>query len=435
MVTKEQLKATQVEQKNGEKAEAATTVASRENYWMMVLLYFASFLVGLGIVAEIAANWQVIPNTVKLSGALIAMLINSGAIWWTMKTDKPILKQVFACIYAFLIMGVIGLIGQVYHLHSHAANACLLWSLISWPLILIAPRLLWLWTPLFFFGCRYMPHLMDDLVIEEVFGNVNASQYRFNSTILNLLCGYLAFVFILIYELWVNFDKKQDKTIIDPLRFYCGMFLWNMYGCTSYFAHALPKIDAQLQMPTYFRFALPYAILAGIIYFLNSQTKRKSFMPIFLIGVLIQDAYVSLAMSYSDHSWWDWHDIDVSLPIVFFGLMLGYAHHHNMPRLFKLAVMAVIFWFIGTYGDHIFDLFPCLIICSIICATAYYKGSRRWFNTGVILAVIRILSYYADVDDLEHLGIYLIGSGILIIGTILLLMKYGKVLWEKKNEH
>ncbi|MBO6281767.1 MAG: DUF2157 domain-containing protein [Alphaproteobacteria bacterium] len=437
MVTKKQLKAAQVEQKSGEKVEsAAQTASTRENYWMMVLLYFASFLVGLGIVAEVAANWQAIPNAVKLGGALVAMLINSGAVWWTMKTDKPILKQVFACIYAFLIMGVIGLIGQIYHLHSHMANACLLWSLISWPLILIAPRLLWLWTPLFFFGCRYMPHVMDDLVIEEVLGSADASQqYRFNNTILNFLRGYLAFVFILIYELWVNFDKKQDKTVINPLRFYSGMFLLNMYSFVPYFARALPQMDAQLQMPTFFRFVLPYVITAGIVYFLNNKTKRKSFMPLFLIGVIIQQAYVSLSKEYSSHSWWSWQEINMMLPIVFCLLMAIYAKCHKMPRLFKLSVMAIIFWFVGTFENHIFDLLPSLIICAVICLLAYRLRSRRWFNTGVILAVIRILCYYGDVENLEHLGLYLIGAGILIIATILLLMKYSKVLWEKKDEH
>ena len=435
MVTKEQLKAAQVEQTNDEKVKAAVQTAStRENYWMMVLLYFASFLVGLGIVAEVAANWQVIPNVVKLGGALVAMLINTGAVWWTMKNDKPILKQVFSCIYAFLIMGVIGLIGQVYHLHSHVANACLLWSLISWPLVLITPRLLWLWTPMFFFGARYVPYFFDELVAKDMLGSdVNVSSFRFNNVILNVLRSYLAFAFILVYELLVNFSKKPDKTIIDPIRFYCGVFLMGMYGCASHVARFLPSIDAQQQMPMYFRFALPYAILAGLVYYLNSRTKRKSFMPLFLLGVLIQQAYVSLSIN-SSYSWLNWHDGIDEAPIVFFGLMLGYAKYYKMPKLFKLSVLAIVFWFIITFGRHIFDLFPSLLICAIVCVTAYSKRSRRWFNTGVIFAVIRILGYYADVDDLEHMGLYLIGSGVLIIATILFLMKYSKVLWEKKNE-
>lgn len=89
-----------------------------ENYWMTVLIYFASFLIGLGIVAEIAFNWELIPDNVKLGGALVAMIANALALIWAMKKEKNILKQVLACVYAFLIMGVIGLIGQVFQLKS-----------------------------------------------------------------------------------------------------------------------------------------------------------------------------------------------------------------------------------------------------------------------------------------------------------------------------
>ena len=127
-----------------------------ENYWMMVLLYFASFLVGLGIIAVTAANWSKIPDNVKLLGALGAMAINAGVLTWTVQHDKHILKQVVACVYAFLIMAVIGLIGQIFHLPTNVSNACLLWSAVSWPLFLVAPRLLWLWLPLFFCGTRFL---------------------------------------------------------------------------------------------------------------------------------------------------------------------------------------------------------------------------------------------------------------------------------------
>ena len=62
-----------------------------ENYWFMVLLYFASFLVGLGIIAMVAANWQLIPNNIKLLGALAAMALNACILGWTVKNEKNVL--------------------------------------------------------------------------------------------------------------------------------------------------------------------------------------------------------------------------------------------------------------------------------------------------------------------------------------------------------
>lgn len=408
---------------------------NKENYWIMVLLYFASFLVGLGIVAEVAANWQNIPDAVKLGGALVVMLINAGAIWWTMKADKPILKQVLCCVYAFLIMGVIGLIGQVFHLHANAANACFLWALISWPLIFISPRLLWLWTPLFFFGCRYMPYMVNEMVSEGVFGDAGNIPpfYRFDNAILNVLRTYLAFVFILAYEVWMNFADKNNKTILRPLRCYSGLFLLGMYGSASFFAHLLPKIDAARQMGAYFEFALPIVITAGLVYALNCKMKRKSFMPLFLIGILLQNMYIYFFYKHSSF-WSDWFGAEEYLPIVFCVLIWIYALYNHMSKLAKLAVFSIILWFVFTFGDHVYDIIPSLIVCAVITGCAYFRRNRKWFNTGIILAVLRILVYYGNVENLQHLGLYLIGSGVLLIATTLLLTKYSKIIWEKKDE-
>lgn len=408
---------------------------NKENYWIMVLLYFASFLVGLGIVAEVAANWQNIPDAAKLGGALVAMLINAGAIWWTMKADKPILKQVLCCIYAFLIMGVIGLIGQVYHLHANAANGCLLWSLISWPLIFIAPRLLWLWTPLFFFGCRYMPYMIDEIVSNGVFGDVGNIPpfYRFDNAVLNVLRTYLVFILIFAYEIWMNFADKANKMIVRPLRFYSGLFLMGMYGSASFLALSLPNIEPTRQMGIYFEFTIPIVIAAGLIYAMNYKMKRKSFMPLFLFGILLQNVYVYFSYKQSSH-WWDWHGADTYLPIVFCVLMWIYAVYNHLSKLAKLAILSIILWFILVFGSHVYDIIPSLIVCAVISGFAYFKRSRRWFNIGIILAVVRILFYYADVENLQYLGMYLIGSGVLLIATTLLLTKYSKVIWEKKDE-
>lgn len=410
---------------NQEKSEAAS---DKENYWVMVLSYFASFLVGLGIVAEVAANWQNIPDAVKLVGALVAMGLNVGAIWWTMKVNKPILKQVLCCIYAFLTMAVIGLIGQVYHLHANMVNACLLWSLISWPLLLIAPRLLWLWTPLFFFGCRYMPYMANEMFSDWMFGYVSDS-YRFDNAVLNFIRVYLAFVFIFVYEIWMNLADKNNKVVVQPLRYYSGLLILGMYCSASLFARLLPKIEAARQMGCYFEFALPIVITAGLVYALNYKMKRKSFMPLFLIGILLQNVciYFFKPSSYLFYA-------DEYLAIVFWVLMLVYAIYNHMAKLEKLAILSIISWFVLTFGDKMYDIIPSLIVCAVITGFAYLRHNRKWFNIGVILAVLRILIYYGNVEDLQHLGLYLIGSGVLLIATTLLLTKYSRVIWERKDE-
>ena len=74
------------------------------------------------------------------------------------------------------------------------------------------------------------------------------------------------------------------------------------------------------------------------------------------------------------------------------------------------------------------------MVCGFAAFWAYKAQSRRWFNVAVMAAVLRILGEYSDVSNLTYFGIYLICSGVLVIAVILLLMKYGKKLWEKSDE-
>ena len=142
-----------------------------ENYWLMILAYFSAFLIGLGIIALVAANWEQIPNNVKLGGAIVLMIANAAAVILSMKFKKNILTQVLCGVFAALIMAVIGLIGQIFQLRSDVSGACLLWALCAWPLFLITPRLLWLWIPLLFVGTKsftlYNTFAEDILIIDR----------------------------------------------------------------------------------------------------------------------------------------------------------------------------------------------------------------------------------------------------------------------------
>ena len=403
-----------------------------ENYWMTVLLYFAAFLVGLGIVAEVAANWQQIPNAVKLGGAVMLMVLNAFLLIWLDRKQKNLLKQITAVIYAFLIMGVIGLIGQVFQLNSNAANACLLWALISWPLFLIVPRMLWLWLPMFYVGMRFYNVIFGD-IIDMVLGNSIDFETRnlffaHGNGVLQV-CGFIAFYGMFAsYEYLINSAHKNNKTIMKPLRFYLGLLVMGVYFSVVQFVHFVPAVAENLNR--YLSFFGPYFALALLIYIYNKLKNRFSFMPLFLIG-LAPEALITL----QTHS----HgflmpDSENCLPLIFLLIMTAYACYYKMPRLQKLSIFSIMIWFIITFEADVFDIIPSLCICAFFAFLAYRARSRKGFNTFVILAVLRILVYYADVENLEYLGLYLIGSGLLMIATILGLFKYGKFLWRNENE-
>lgn len=391
-----------------------------ENYWLMILAYFSAFLIGLGIIALVAANWEQIPNNVKLGGAIVLMIANASAVILSMKFKKNILTQVLCGVFAALIMAVIGLIGQIFQLRSDVSGACLLWALCAWPLFLITPRLLWLWIPLLFVGTKsftlYNTFAEDILIIDR--------GWKYAPT--NGICSLLVFYgLIFAYELWMLYAKPANKTVERPLRFYCGTLLLSAapLSCRPLFTNVA---FAQIPWSTIALSSYGYILAAILIYALNRKHGRVSFMPYFLLGFLIEGVLLKLDILHDN--------VESVLALTSLLLMWGYAYYHKMPRFRYLILFAMLVWFFATFSWDVFNLIPSLLICAALAVYAYLNNSRRLFNVAVLAAVIRLLYYYADASNLTYLGIYLIGSGLLLLATIFALVKYGKLLWEKKHD-
>ena len=390
-----------------------------ENYWLMILAYFSAFLIGLGIIALVAANWEQIPNNIKLGGAVSLMVVNAAAVIISMKFKKNILTQVLCGVFAALIMAVIGLIGQIFQLRSDVSGACLLWALCAWPLFLITPRLLWLWIPLLFVGTKSFA--IYNTFVGDVLLNIGL-----NYTLANGICSLLVFYgLIFAYELWMLYAKPSNKTVERPLKFYCGTLLLSAapLSCSPLFTNVA---FAQIPWSTIALSSYGYILAAFLIYALNRKHRRVSFMPWFLLGFVVESVLLKFNILQDN--------VESVLALTSLLLMWGYAYYHKMPRFRYLTLFALLVWFFATFSWDVFNLIPSLLICAALAVYAYLNNSRRLFNVAVLAAVIRLLYYYADASNLTYLGIYLIGSGLLLLATIFALVKYGKLLWEKKHD-
>lgn len=390
-----------------------------ENYWLMILAYFSAFLIGLGIIALVAANWEQIPNNVKLGGAIVLMIANASAVILSMKFKKNILTQVLCGVFAALIMAVIGLIGQIFQLRSDVSGACLLWALCAWPLFLITPRLLWLWIPLLFVGTKSFA--IYNTFVGDVLLNIG-----WKYTLANGICSLLVFYgLIFAYELWMLYAKPSNKTIERPLKFYCGTLLLSAapLSCSPLFTNVA---FAQIPWSTIALSSYGYILAALLIYALNRKHRRVSFMPWFLLGFVVESVLLKFNILQDN--------VESVLALTSLLLMWGYAYYHKMPRFRYLTLFALLIWFFATFRWDVFYLIPSLLICAALAVYAYLNNSRRLFDVAVLAAVIRLLYYYADASNLTYLGIYLIGSGLLLLATIFALVKYGKLLWEKKHD-
>lgn len=390
-----------------------------ENYWLMILAYFSAFLIGLGIIALVAANWEQIPNNVKLGGAVSLMIANASAVILSMKFKKNTLTQVLCGVFAALIMAVIGLIGQIFQLRSDVSGACLLWAVCAWPLFLITPRLLWLWIPLLFVGTKSFA--IYNTFVGDVLLNIG-----WKYTLANGICSLLVFYgLIFAYELWMLYAKPSNKTIERPLKFYCGTLLLSAapLSCSPLFTNVA---FAQIPWSTIALSSYGYILAALLIYALNRKHHRVSFMPWFLLGFVVESVLLKFNILQDN--------VESVLALTSLLLMWGYAYYHKMPRFRYLTLFALLIWFFATFRWDVFYLIPSLLICAALAVYAYLNNSRRLFDVAVLAAVIRLLYYYADASNLTYLGIYLIGSGLLLLTTIFALVKYGKLLWEKKHD-
>ena len=161
--------------------------------------------------------------------------------------------------------------------------------------------------------------------------------------------------------------------------------------------------------------------MAALLFAINYRYKRVSFIPLFLLFTVAE--YFAVRLICALNVGYD-GTVEFILPIIFLLLSLLYALYHKMRRLQIIVIFSIFLWYFSTFQESIFELLPFLILCAIGAWTAYRADSRKWFNTSVLLAVLRILIYYADVDNLQYMGFYLIGAGVLMVATILLLIKY-----------
>lgn len=300
--------------KSVEKILAFEQKNSLESHWLAILFCFAAFLVGLGVISLVAANWQEIPDIVKLCGALILLLVNACIITELYSRNYKIAYTACMCLFCFLLMATIGLIGQVYHLRSDFDGAMLFWSFLAFPLLFAQPGLIWGWLPIFYISGTIKIERLTEL----------PDSYIHTMCLLGV---------IIAYETLVNISKIKQGNVVRALRWFSGAVL--LYLMLSYDNNwsLFSKCLNDLKMYT----TVIVAIIATIIYIyvLNLKNNRQTVMPLFLFSLAIFSS-VQVAM----------------LPTwCFCGVLAFYAYRHQRPRLFNAAMLLAVYSVIQYYSD------------------------------------------------------------------------------------
>ncbi len=123
--------------------------------WVLYsFLILGASIIGIGAISLIAANWDFIPDAVKLGIDFMLLICLAVTIHHTWNQKQTIQFEVLLVVFLFLCLASIGLISQIYHTGGKLYQALMLWSLITAGIPILSKRSFgsFLWVSGFFIG-------------------------------------------------------------------------------------------------------------------------------------------------------------------------------------------------------------------------------------------------------------------------------------------
>ncbi|MBF0368861.1 MAG: DUF2157 domain-containing protein [Magnetococcales bacterium] len=339
--------------------------------WVLTaFMSLGAFVIGIGVISLVAANWQDIPDGVKLGADLLLLIALAIAIVQTHGSPtKPWLPEKLLVGFLLLCMASIGLISQIYHTGGKLEEALLFWCLITLPASTLSRR-------------DFIP---------------------FGWTTLFLGAG---FTWIMTLPMIENHP--------DPESVWVGFFLAAPLA-SALMARLLESTPKAKAYRNGFHF---YALVGGLLgimvvdVFGANEIKTitlETLLPGFLLGGLL---LVSLTIR---------GDINrLQRGILALALLLYMA-------LFPTCLL----WVKWPYMDVLFTLTILGLMALHLGSTPH---NRPWFHLLVFLMGLRFLGiYFEALEGLAATGVGLIVSGTLIIGLLEVWRRYTKI-WQRKLE-
>ena len=134
--------------------------------------------IAVGIISVIAANWDDIPEKVKLAACGALLLGSLGGAWWSSRLENLWPRDLFLLFHSGMVAATIGLIAQIYHLSGHPWRAVALCAAFALPAAVVAKQglltdvfigFLTLGLGLFLSEYHWFDNLFDPGDLREVF--------------------------------------------------------------------------------------------------------------------------------------------------------------------------------------------------------------------------------------------------------------------------
>ena len=254
-------------------------------FFLSVVL-LSIFSIGIGIIAIISANWDNIPKLAKLSADIILLLGLALGVIWANQTKRNTLCEGLLWAYAIMLLGSIGLIGQIYQLQGDIYSALSFWGVLSFPLVLISRRgwLSIIWALLSFSSWYY--------VLEH-----NAEWFRelIKFWHNNYVFGGWLLVFVAILCVSQILIKHQAQ-LAQTLKVWCYVY-FTFVVVDSDFGWFLTTSVSHVSGLTYGLTGAALAVLIGF-YLWNKKHQTDTLMSQFLFVLWGYSAIIELVPHY-----------------------------------------------------------------------------------------------------------------------------------------
>lgn len=375
------------------RAEQGTLLAEKTKIWAKRMSLFAVLCIILGVVAVISANWQGIPDTVKLGGYFIGFTALIGSLFVADAKQKKWVRECLLWGNIGWIFAGLGLIGQIYHLSDSFWNALLAGSILAIPYVLHSQLRV------------SLPIWMASYGLGAVLGTGGAFVPLWTVAVLPIV-------------LW---KRKQAIVSVFWWIAFCGSLMeanWFLTALSDFYDYLMPTAC----------FALTGVVLLGLVglarRYVGSHTGFTRTLQIIgiVIGIL---TVIFVDVMYTENGF---AKTVVSLTPSFIGLAGGAIAGLGfigwlVPQGGRRTALQVLFWaFLVSFGylfvgETIFGMIFTLICLLGLSIFAVHRGNTWLFNLSLLGMIVRVgIAYMGYILSLMSTGI-----GLIIIGAVLLL--------------
>lgn len=302
--------------------------------FLFMISWLAAACIVLGVIALIASNWEEIPAFLKLTLYFLIFGIVGGILLFS-KTSKPLLEEILRLGLMVYSMAGIGLVAQIYHLHSQPWRGVAFWCLITFGLALSSSgpwgAVLWLPPALF----AWFSFLNTWSIAQESIAVIGI-----------ITAGCLGI-----------FGSFHSKKLIHLIHFRHISFLFVTLACIAYSVTAAYLLDEKIHNREFFTFLTMALFWAGMIGLQKADYNFGSRMGMLVFLGLTTLQFPLQAIASSLH--WDPIPFKIVSCAFFIAGTLALAiaaFAHDQKKVFEALCIFIFLRLLALYTESLMSL-------------------------------------------------------------------------------